>query len=488
MLKPFSPSDARRLREFLQEAGYTDEEFRKRPALMDLPSRRAGNWPYLLDYTSDPRTLNVLLRLFLFGMRLERPAVAGLISPPVLDLMTGSGMLAPDMDGLVPSVMLTPLDQNWFAADPLWRMESEQSSDTVLWANQTTRVLNLFSIRRPSRSTLDLGAGCGVLSVLASKHSERVAATDLNPRSAEFTLFNARLNEVENIESYTGDTFDPVQDRTFDLVLANPPFFVTPTSSRLYCENAMELDDYCRRVVREGARHLNEDGYLQMTLEWVQTSGQSWQDRLAGWLDGTGCDAWILRGYAREAGEYAHERNKDAYAVNPERATQKFHECLDYYRARGVEQVCGGVLAMRRRSGKNWLRMEEVPLDVGEPVGDSVLEVFATQTVLSAYSSDEQLLSLRPRLAASAVLEQQFRPGEGKWTLASRQLRLSQGLPAFLAVESQVAEFLAGCDGSLTLGELAQQLAARVKAPPENVRQQCCAVVRKLAERRVIAL
>lgn len=488
MLKLFSPSDARDLREFLGEASYTTEEFRKRPMLGEPPSRRSGNWPYLLDYTREACTLNVLLRLFVFGMSLERRAVAEFVSPRILEIMTESGMLVPGGDLLMPAVMLTPLDQYWFAADPLWRLESEQCSDLVLWPNPTTRMLNLFSTRRPSPSTLDLGAGCGVLSVLASPYSGRVAATDLNPRAAEFTQFNARLNGVENIESRTGDTFDPAKDQAFDLILANPPFFVTPTSSQLYCENPMELDEYCRRVVREGAQHLNENGYLQMTLEWVQVRGQSWQDRLAEWLEGTGCDAWILRSYVHEPASYAYERIKDEYTASPEKATKKFKAWVDYYRQRGVDEVCGGALAMRRRSGQNWLRIEEVRLDVREPFGDDVLGVFATQTLLSAHPTDEQLLSLRPRLASSTLLEQQFRPGEGRWASASLKLSLSHGLPGSLAVEPQVAEFLATFDGRLTLGELAQRLAQQVKAPAEQVRQQCCAVVRKLAGRRLIVL
>lgn len=486
MLKLLSPSEAQRLCEFLAQAGYSDEEFRKRLTFREPPSRHAGNIPYLLDSTGEPSALNMLLRLFLFGMALEARAVSGVIPEPVLAIMLESGILAASGGAFEPAVMLTPLDQYWFAADPLARLESEQSSDIVLFPNQTTRILHQSSIRQPSRSTLDLGAGCGVLSVLAAPYSVRVAATDLNPRAAAFTRFNARLNGVENIECYSGDTFEPVREQMFDRILANPPFFITPSSAQLYCENPMDLDGYCRRVVREASGHLNEGGYLQMTLEWVHLRGESWQERVAEWMEETGCDAWILRGYWRDPAAYAYERTKDGYPASPEKATAKFNEYVAYYRAHDIESVCGGMLMARRRTGQNWLRIEDLPLDAPGPFGESVNRVFETQTILSEHPSDEAMLALRPRLAPDTLLQQHLHLADGRWAPESLQLTLQQGLRASLEVESEVAGFLARCNGNRQLGELVQELANTVPASPVEVRQQCSNVVRKLAERRFI--
>ena len=136
-----------------------------------------------------------------------------------------------------------------------------------------------------------------MLAIIASGHSREVVAADLNPRATEVAGFNVWLNGVKNVECLTGDTFDPVRGRTFDLIASNPPFFITPSTGQIYCENSTELDGYCRELVRAAPDYLNEDGYLQITLEWVQLRGQAWQDRLAGWLKDTGCDAWVVRSY-----------------------------------------------------------------------------------------------------------------------------------------------------------------------------------------------
>ncbi len=481
MLKPPSPADARRLREFLAEAGYTRDEFRTRRALREIPRRSAGNIPYLLEQFREPCLRNLLLRWFFLGVPAEGE-FAGLAPEPVLTLMLECGLLVRDGNLLAPAVTLTPCEQGVFAADTAARMEA-QAADLVVWPNPTSLLLDQFTMRRPVESALDLGAGCGIQAVLAARHSRQVTATDLNPRAAEFTRFNAALNDAGNIECLTGDTFETAANRTFDLIVANPPFFVTPSGGQMYCENGMELDTYCRRVVREAGGHLNEGGCLQTVFEWVQVSGQSWQDRLREWLADTGCDAWVFRGYGRDAAAYARERIRQtsAGAAGPETLAR----WLEYYRERGVEQIHGGTLAMRRRAGRNWMRVEEMPLDPGGPFGEAVWQAFAGMDFLETHGGDD-LLAARPRLSPAASLERQLRQVDGRWQPADTHLRLAGGIPASMRLEPMVADFLAGLDGRRSLEELAAALAQRAGADPLVVRRECLAVVRRLVERRFV--
>ena len=488
MITPLSAKDATVLRDFLLRAGFTDSEFQRRPTLRELPAKHAGNWPLLVDYTKEPTFLNTLLRLFLFGMTLDQRTVSSVLPPEVINILLQSGLLRPVGETWQPMCMLSPLDTFWFAADPVGRMQSDLAGDMVLWANPTTRILHQLSIRKPVESVLDLGAGCGVLSVLAAANGKKIVASDINERAQMFTEFNASLNGVTNIEWRTGDTFEPVGDQTFDLILANPPFFVTPSETKLYCENSMELDMYCRRVVREGAAHLKESGYLQMTLEWVQIEGQSWQERVSEWVEGTSCDAWIIRSYTGDLANYAFERMKDELISHPEQAEEKFNSWLDYYRKHKVEQICGGVLMLRRRSGKNWLRIEECPLELREPFGQSVEDVFATQTLLSRHPDDEELMQSKPRLASGVRLDQQFQLQDGHWTQASLQMKFERGLPGSINLEFAVADFLATCGGDRSLREIVKELSLRVNASEPEIGKQCCGVVRRLAERRFLAL
>lgn len=484
MLTPLSPLDSERLRGFLAEAGYTHEEFRKKPELAEIPSRRAANLPRLLDRVREPSPRNLLVRWFCLGVPVERQFASAFVPERVLQAMVESGMLLHDGESLSPAVMLTPCDQYFFAADTAARMESQESSDVVLWPNPTTRLLHQFTIRKPSEATLDLGAGCGIQAVLAANHSRGVVATDLNPRASEFIRFNARLNGVSNIECLTGDTFEPVAERRFDLIVANPPFFVTPTYSQLYCENNMELDLYCRRLVRQAPGHLTEGGFLQMVFEWVSVRGQSWQDRVREWLDGSGCDAWILHTYVRDAAAYARERIRQT--VPPEAEVETLTRWMEYYSRNGVEEIHGGILALRRRSGRNWIRVEEMPLAPAEPFGEAIRQAFAGFDFLVTHPSEEELLSAKPHLSPDAQLEHQLRQAEGKWQPVGMKLSLTRGIPASMRLEPAVAEFLARLDGRHSLGDLVDDLARASKADPAQVRRECIGIIQKLVERRLL--
>ena len=430
-----------------------------------------------------------MLRWFFLGVPQESDSIAGLVPAPVVAEMLEAGMLVRDGGRLIPKVMLTPCEGFLFAADPAHTLESPEAADMVLWPNPSTRLLEMFTIRRPSAATLDLGAGCGILAILSAGHSRQVVATDLNPRATEFARFNVWLNGVTNVECLTGDTFEPVAGRTFDLIVSNPPFFVTPLTGQIYCENTMELDDYCRALIRAAPAYLNEGGYLEIALEWVRVKGQDWQDRLTEWLRDTGCDAWVLRSYMRSAAAYAGERIGRMMPYSPLSANQRFEDWMAYYRARGVEDVQGGILAMRRRSGRNWIRIEEVgSLDPTQPFGESVVELFANQDRLETDRSVDEMLAWKPRVPADVRIDQQLQLEAGEWRPCSMQLRRPGGLPTSMALDAQVAGFLRGCDGTRTIEELAREMAAEVKVDSEQVRQRCCAVVRKLVERRLALL
>jgi hypothetical protein len=83
-------------------------------------------------------------------------------------------------------------------------------------------------------------------------------------------------------------------------------------------------------------------------------------------------------------------------------------------------------------------------------------------------------------------IDQQLHLEAGEWKPSSMQLRRHGALPSSLALDPQVADFLRRCDGTRTLHDLGRDLAAAVKVDPEQACQQCCAVMRKLVERRLV--
>jgi len=481
VLKDISRSDAQRLREFLAEAGYSDENLRKQGLYTELPSAKLRNAARLRDLVSEPTLLNRLLRWFWLGMPQEAEGPGGLIPSWFTEIALSCGLLRQEGTSLVATVMLFPSKQFLTACDPAVRIDA-RDPEFVLWPNPTTKLLYHFTVRRPSRASLDLGTGNAVQAMAASLHSDHVVATDLNERAVGYAKFSARLNGVENVECLAGDGFAPVEGRTFDLITSNPPFFISPSDHYLFCDNPMDLDGLCRRFVKEAPAYLNEDGYFQMLCEWAQIKGQPWTERISEWLDGTGCDAWVLMGNTQDAADYAQHRIADL-AGTPERDAELYETYMAYYKARNVEGIHDGVIAMRKRSGKNWVLLEETPEVPNVPFGDFILASFEARDFLNAHQADEQMLTVKPRLSPHARLEQFFEPGEGRWKPTTLNLRLKKGLPFFIGLQAEVAGFLSGCDGSRTIGEMIEKFAPQVDAPFEKVQAECLGIMRRLLER-----
>jgi methylase of polypeptide subunit release factors len=483
MLRPLSSDDSKRLLSTFEEAGYTEANLVRHLGAAELPSYRLRNEPRLLDRTSDVTLLNTLLRWFWLG-RSQSAKDAAPVPQPLLQLLLESGLLDKNGELFAPSALLLPVQQFLVAADHPSAIHRGESG-MVLWPNPTSKFLSRFALRRQSRATLDLGTGSGILSLGAAAHSASVVATDVNPRVPCFVNFNARLNGIENIEMLLGDSFQPVAGRTFDLILSNPPFFITPRNDFTFCDNPLDLDQLCRQLVREAPNYLNQDGYLEMLCEWAQVSGQPWEERIAEWLDGTGCDAWVMKGLTQYPEEYAQHRIAET-APDTGQDRDLYEGYMSYYRKHRVEAIHDGVIVMRRRSGRNWVRIEEVPKTATGDLAEMVMATFAAHDLLLDMESDERLLAVKPKLAGQVRLEQVCSQAGGDWQAESLTLRLVRGFAFQLTIQPLVAGFLATCDGTRTAAQAIQHLATSVNVPLETVKRECLAILRKLIERGFI--
>jgi methylase of polypeptide subunit release factors len=480
MPRPIAKDAAARLRSYFEEAGYTETGLTGRVSLGEFATAETRKLPRQLERTSEPSPGNTLIRLFWLGLEQSREAVAKLIPEDVLTILLESGLANAAGSAIVPQVAFWPLARFLIASDHYSAFEKARR-DLVLWPNPTTHTLWRHAIRNHSAATLDLGTGNGVIGLLAALNSDTVVASDLNPRAIEFARFNATLNGVANMETVLGDCYEPVTGRTFDLILANPPFFITPRSDFLFCQNPLELDGLCRRLVKEAPAHLNEGGYFEMLCEWAEIDGQPWQERIAEWMEGSGCDTWIFH-----AGKQVPDLYAETYILQtvPDKSqdAERFSEFMQYYRQRKLAAIHNGFIVMRRRSGGSRLRIEDMPT-VGGDVGEAILAGFAAHDLLEACAGDEKLLCKRFRPAADARLSRNYVPVENGWHMDAIHLRLESAIPAQIGLEPLVAEFFVKLDGKRTAGEAIDLMAGKTDAPAEKVRAESLEALRKFIER-----
>jgi len=124
-------------------------------------------------------------------------------------------------------------------------------------------------------AVLDLCTGSGCLAILAARlfaHAE-IDAVDLSPAALEVARINVDDHDLSNrVNLLEGDLFEAVEGRTYDLIIANPPYVAGPEVEAFTPEYAHEPPmahlggddglDIVRRILAEAADHLNPGGGL----------------------------------------------------------------------------------------------------------------------------------------------------------------------------------------------------------------------------------
>jgi hypothetical protein len=242
-------------------------------------------------------------------------------------------------------------------------------------------------------------------------------------------------------------------------------------------------DEVVHTLIRQVPRFLNEGGFCHVLCNWAHLSGESWQDRLAGWFEGSGCDAWVLQTDVLEAKAYAAKWIRHTQRDNPEQFARRYQSWTDYYDKQRIEAVSGGLITVRRRSGKNWLRMDEGPENMLGPAGEALQRGFELRDFLEAVGDDQALLASRLQVSTDCRLRQDFEPAADGWSANRWEIQLVRGLGYRGNIDPYVAEFLGLCNGQRPLGEALATLSNRLGQDPQNVAASCLAIVRRLVER-----
>lgn len=471
--------DYQRIRDTLAAAGYDDRRITETLGA-SLSSLGGKKLPVLLRRTSGGTPLETLIRLFILGVRVG-PQAAGAALAPLGAEWWGERGLIRLVDGQVEATVQLRCYQGLVVAFDFHRRGGAPlAPDYVMGISASSLTLAGLTVRRPNRAALDLGTGSGFQAFVAAGHSERVVATDRNPRAVEIAAFNARLNGLAHVECREGDLFAPVKGETFDLVVSNPPFIVSPDNIFYFLHSGRTGDEVCRAIARDAPRHLAEGGYCQFLANWVEVGGEDWRDRLAGWFDGTGCDALVLRRGSTPTDEYA------AIWIESEQEGERFEESFEawmaYYDGLRVHAIDSGLITMRRSGTSPWFRTEDTPESLTFPAGDDVVGRFAAEDFLVAHPDDDALLRTAFRLAVDVRLDQHNQPGDGGWDYLGGALRRVAGLHWVGNVDADGAAVLARCDGHRTMAELLGELAESLGPEAQELAARWPATVRRLLQ------
>nr|WP_187285248.1 class I SAM-dependent methyltransferase [Streptomyces sp. or43] len=482
---------ATRLREALVAAAFTADgllELLGAPAYAALA--RSETVPALRATRGDA-PLDTLVRLFL----LQRPVAAGRAAA-VLPLAecVADGWLT-EADGEVRATVDVrpysgPDDQDWFIVSDLGCAVGgaggigSHEEGVVLGIGGASTTLAGITVRRPVGSALDVGTGSGIQALHAAQHATRVTATDLNPRALDFTRLTLALSGAAPADLREGSLYEPVGTETYDLIVSNPPFVISPGARLTYRDGGMAGDDLCRTLVQQTGDRLNEGGYAHFLANWEHTEDEEWQDRLRSWVP-RGCDAWVVQREMQDVTQYAELWLRDSgdHRTDPAEYAARYDAWLDEFEARGTKGVGFGWITLRKSAaagaGEPSIVIEEWPHAVEQPLGPAVEAHFARQDYLRE-QDDAALLAAHFTLATEVVQEQVGLPGaEDPEHVVLRQNR---GMRRATKVDAVGAGFAGVCDGSLPAGRILDAIAQLMNEDPVLLRDRTPQAIRLLVE------
>jgi methylase of polypeptide subunit release factors len=444
-----------------------------------------------LRATRGTSPLEALVRLFLLQQPVARPLLEAVL--PV-DACVDSGWLrATDGDEVAATVDVRPYGgpdgEDWFIVSDLGCAVGgaggigSRDEGVVLGVGGASTTLAGITVRTPVDAALDLGTGSGIQALHASRHATRVTATDLNSRALHITALTLALSGVPAAELAEGSLYEPVGEATYDLIVSNPPFVISPGARLTYRDGGMGGDDLCRSLVQQAGDRLNEGGYAQFLANWQHVDGEEWQERLRSWVP-RGCDAWVVQREVQDITQYAELWLRDAgdHRTDPAEYAARYDAWLDEFEARGVRAVGFGWITLRKSAAaaaEPSITVEEWPHPVEQPLGDTVRAHFARVDWLRA-NDDAALLESSFRLSGEVVQEQVGLPGaEDPEHVVLRQGR---GMRRATKVDTVGAGFAGVCDGTLSAGRILDAIAQLMGEEPVLLRDRTPAQIRTLVE------
>ncbi|GAA3983093.1 class I SAM-dependent methyltransferase [Streptomyces marokkonensis] len=484
------PDVTARLRDALLGASFTADgllELLGAPAYAALS--RSETVPALRATRGDT-PLELLVRLFLLQQPARHARVADVL--PVDACLESGWLVRAGDDEVAATVDVRPYGgpggEDWFIVSDLGCAVGgaggigSHAQGVVLGVGGASTTLAGLTVRTPVSAALDLGTGSGIQALHAAAHATRVTATDVNPRALHITALTLALSGAPVAELREGSLYEPVDDdETYDLIVSNPPFVISPGARLTYRDGGMGGDDLCRSLVQQTGERLNEGGFAHFLANWQHVEGEDWTDRLRSWVP-RGCDAWIVQREVQDVTQYAELWLRDAGDHRGDAAEYQAHydAWLDEFEARKVKAVGFGWITLRRTgAAEPSITTEEWPHPIEQPLGETVRAHFDRVDYLRAHD-DAALLEAHFTLAGEVVQEQVGLPGaEDPEHVVLRQNR---GMRRATRVDTVGAGFAGVCDGTMSAGRILDAIAQLVGEDSVALRDRTPAQIRLLVE------
>ncbi len=472
------------------------------PARRVLEARRAEH--------GSSADLATLAELFVLGLPVPADDVARALPELGVDAGAELGLIARRGPSVVASLDLRPYaftdargSGEWWILSDLGELaiEGPLGEQHVLGVGGASMTLAGLMLPTPARSVLDLGTGCGIQAMHASRFADRVVATDISERALKLAGMNLELNGIEGVELRLGSLYEPVAGERFDRIVSNPPFVITPRVAGVpeydYRDGGMVGDELVESVIRAAGDHLEPGGVAQLLANWEYAGDRDGLARAAEWAGGL--DHWIVEREVQHVTEYAETWIRDGGTRPGTEAFGRLYTAwLDDFEARGVDRVGFGYVLLRRRDAADvatrasgsagQARVERLhgPLgDVGAGLGGHLVECLVAHDRQSSLS-DAELAAIRLTVAGDITEERHYWPGDDDPT--AMLLRQGGGFARSVVLDTGLAALVGACDGELAVGAIIAALAQLLEVDESALAAELLPAARALIDDGMLLL
>ncbi len=451
------------LRELLATHAYTEPAVCSHTgceSLYDFSMRqhaRSGETPI-------ERPLDVLVRLFMDSEPVSNERIDNLLGANARAGLASLGLLREDplnADASVATVLMYPTTGPWIVSDRTIaiRLSTDQAStrlpEDAVYPALTASVRVFLSTLPITRDGdyLELCSGTGIAALAgAAGGASHAFAVDITERSTRFAQFNARLNALHNVTALCGDLWEPVRGRTFNTIVAHPPYVPSAQPEYIYRDGGEDGEQITRAIIAGLPDHLAVGGVFHCTCIVSSRAGQPAPQRVRAML-GAQADEYdlvFLRNGSTRITEHFSQQlmsadaSKSALAAAQlkrfgELAVESVDFCTIVLRRHGKARR-GFTFASERSAQTQWDSVEWA-LRAGEAATDT--PQFATA-----------VLNSRVRLSPGARLDMSYRvgrAGEEPWVAERGRIQVDAPFVSVVEVGTGDAMMLSRFDGTQTL-------------------------------------
>ena len=428
--------------------------------------------------------LAALIHLLIDGDMLDESRLNALVPQPVIAALQELGVLLrheqkPEM--YYSPVALYPVESLYIASDrnsPVDETVPFSVEDAVYAAITVSAKRFLASLPpTPCGDVLDLCGGTGIAAFIAAKRYARHAwSCDLSERCTHFAEFNRRLNGIENSSIGQGDLYAAVDGRTFDRIVAHPPYVPTREQKILYRDGGEDGEKILRRIVAGLPQHLRPGGRFYSFTLATDREDADYEHRVRGWLgeDGHEFNVFVVAVEVPDEPEYLLKS-----ALRSTRPVSRTMPNLEFLRKLKVRAMYYAITVVERIA-ESRPTITARTRKAARATNDAV-EWFIRWTNAGAASNfDNYLLESRPHLAECFKL--QITHSVHQSTLVASRFELKSDYPfaVSLPCPSWIAAVTALCDGSNRAIDIFEQMRQKKVIDETTSQQEFAAALRTL--------